>query len=308
MTKANVNDRTVALRNTVTSAVRKCEGAITAMNIQPALYERVAFNALTRGGPSLQRCTTDSIHVALLQCAEMGLFPDGNEAALVPYKNKATLIPMVAGLLRLAREALPGLSIWSAVVYTGDEFDFAIGTEPHITHRPSAEVSHVQENIAAVYACARVAGAKEVETEVLFIDEILRYREMSAAGRRNDGPWATHFGEMARKTALRRLLKRLPRRGGMALALQADEEAETEMQYADVVDVEAVETPEAVKEAAAKATSPSTTPAPKPKERKGKAKKQAAPAPEPAPAPAQEPEPDFVDAELVEEDEEEVRL
>lgn len=293
MSQPRAEDRAVAIRKTVTSAITKSEKALAALNIDSDLYGRVAFNALSTS-PGLQRCTTDSLHVAILKCVEIGLFPDGNEAALVPFKGKATLVPMVAGLLRLAREALPGLSIWSAVVYEGDEFDFVLGSEPRIEHRPAKDATRTNDGIVAVYACARPPGSKDVETDVLWRDEIDYFMESSAAGRRGEGPWRTHYSEMARKTVLKRLLKRLPRRGALGNALAAEDEIDVEpvQTAADaVIDVEPVEPSAAEQEAAAKATSSPKPQPSKPKERKGGAAKKKEKAAQPEPEPDGDPGP-----------------
>ena len=64
---------------------------IERMGITPAQFERVALNALATN-PALANCTPQSLDLAVLRCAEIGLLPDGRQAAIIPYKTTATLI------------------------------------------------------------------------------------------------------------------------------------------------------------------------------------------------------------------------
>ena len=167
--------------------------------------------------PELARCTPDSMDKAIIDSITSGLVPDGKEAAIVPFKNTATLIPMIQGALKLARRATPGLAIRVRLVYRQDHFEYSEGLRAQLDHRPDPNASQHDRDIIAAYAVAMMPGAYEPEFELMFRGELDRRKAMSR--RPNAGPWADHYGEMCKKTVARQVLKRLPK------AIDAPEDA-----------------------------------------------------------------------------------
>ena len=51
-----------------------------------------------------------------MKAAQCGLAPDGFESIIIPFKGKATFIPMVAGLLKLVRNSGELATITSQIV------------------------------------------------------------------------------------------------------------------------------------------------------------------------------------------------
>ena len=201
----------LAIRTRIEKRVLASADLIERMGITAAQFERVALNALATN-PRLAECTPASLDLAVLRCAEIGLLPDGRQAAIVPYKSTATLIPMIEGRIALARRALPGLVLRARCVYRDDEFEHLEGSEPVLRHAPSRDGRRSTEDIVAAYATALAPGMQQPEWEVLYRDELDRYRAMSSAGQR--GPWKEHAAEMYEKIPLGLVLKRLPRRPG----------------------------------------------------------------------------------------------
>jgi recombination protein RecT len=66
-------------------------------------YERFKHMALMAVAktPALQQCKLSSVYLSLMECARLGLYPDGRQAAIVPFKDSAVLIPMVQGVIEL---------------------------------------------------------------------------------------------------------------------------------------------------------------------------------------------------------------
>ena len=62
--------------------------------------------------------------------------------------------------------------------------------------------------VIATYAIARRPGSIDPDFEVMDRATLDRYRGYSRA---RSGPWDTHYVEMAEKTVLKQLLKRLPK-------------------------------------------------------------------------------------------------
>lgn len=110
------------------------------------------------------------------------------------------------GLLELARRSGTVLMAQAELVYPGDTFRVSYGTERRIEHIPDAwGDGRVYANALGAYATATLVGGV-VDFDVLSKGEIERARAVS---RSEKGPWKDWPEEMAKKTALRRLLKRL---------------------------------------------------------------------------------------------------
>lgn len=184
------------------------------MGVAPEVFERVAINALI-ANPDLALTSQQSFGLAVMRCAEIGLLPDGKQAAIVPFKVKgkptATLIPMIEGRIRLAKAATPGLTLRVRVVYKDDDWKYSEGLTPILHHVPSDEAVRDDELLIAAYAIAHAPGTAVPEFEVMLRPELLRRKAQSPSAKNTQMPWTTHFAEMCKKTVLGALLKRLPK-------------------------------------------------------------------------------------------------
>lgn len=199
-----------ALRTRIETRVGRSSGLLKAMGTDYEAFLRVALNALVVS-PDLAQCDPDSMDIAIVHALNLGLMPDGREAAIVRYKDRAQLMPMIEGRLKLARRAVPGIAIWARTVWEGDRWEHEEGLTPRLVHVPDpAAFDRKAERVRAVYAVARFPGGA-TEHEVLYRVEIDHFRAMSRA---RGGPWSEHYAEMGEKAVLGRLLKRLPRRAG----------------------------------------------------------------------------------------------
>ena len=75
-------------------------------------------------------------------------------------------------------------------------------------HKPNPTADHSDGQVIAAYAVATRPGNMDPDFEVMDRATIDRYRGYS---RSRSGPWDTHYVEMAEKTVLKQLLKRLPK-------------------------------------------------------------------------------------------------
>jgi len=178
-------------------------------------FARVALTALTRN-PKLQDCTRESLLRCLMDCSALGIEPDGRRAHLIPYKDQCTLIIDYKGLIELVRRSGDVAAIRAETVCENDGFDWENGT---ITHRIDWRKSRGE--VQAVYAEAKLASG-ETQTAVMTKDEVEGIRKRSRAG--TSGPWVSDWGEMAKKTALRRLIKLLPLSVEIADAVERDDD------------------------------------------------------------------------------------
>ncbi len=159
--------------------------------------------------PGIAEANTKSVLAACMKAAADGLLLDGREAVLVVYRSKAgpmaQYLPMVQGIIKKVRQSGEVSVLNSFVVYENDEYEVVYGLQPSITHRPA--MSGERGDPVAVYAvCQYKDGTHDFETMTFAEVEAIRNRSKA----KNSGPWVTDWGEMARKTAIRRLSKRLP--------------------------------------------------------------------------------------------------
>lgn len=159
-----------------------------------------------------------------MKAAQDGLLLDGREAALVPFNGKGgtalQYMPMIAGILKKIRNSGELASISANVVYQRDKFDYELGDDERIVHKP-----HLGEDRGAAMAVYAIARTKDgaVYREVMSVGEVEKIRQSSKAA--NAGPWVNHWGEMARKTVLKRLAKRLPTSTDVDQVIDSDNEA-----------------------------------------------------------------------------------
>jgi len=182
---------------------------------------RIAITAI-RKTPKLRECTTVSLLGAVIQSAQLGLEPDGmlGQAYMIPFKREAQLLIGYRGMIDLARRSGRVRSISARVVHDGDRFFYQYGIDERLDHIPSATAT---QEVTHIYAVAQLVDGGHA-FEVMSRAEIERVRSCSRAA--NDGPWVTHWEEMAKKTAIRRLFKFLPISVEMLRATQLDEMGE----------------------------------------------------------------------------------
>lgn len=169
-------------------------------------FKRIAANAVA-STPALKRCmekNPGAVLGALLRCAQDGLLPNGREAALVPYKDDLTYIPMIAGVLKQMRNSGEVKSVRARIVHENDEFKIIYGDDERFEHDPA--LSNRGSAIGA-YAIIELADG-EVYREWMDRDDIMKVK---GAAKAKGGPWSGPFElEMWRKTVLKRAAKYCP--------------------------------------------------------------------------------------------------
>lgn len=176
-----------------------------------------------RKTPALAQCDQQSFLGSVIQCAQLGLEPGNSlgHAYLLPYGKQVQLIIGYRGMIDLARRSGQIISLTARTVRQHDEFDYQLGLHEDLTHKPyegedAGPITHV-------YAVARLQGGG-VQFEVMSHAQVEAVRAQSKAGK--SGPWVSHWEEMAKKTAIRRLFKYLPVSVEIQRAVVLDEAAE----------------------------------------------------------------------------------
>lgn len=192
--------------------------------------DRMARIVLTecRKVPKLLKCDERSLFGAVIQLSQLGLEPGGalGHSYLLPFENKkagtieAQIIIGYRGMIDLARRSGQIVSISARAVREGDHFLYSYGLNETLEHVP---VGNEDAPLTHAYAVARLKDGGQ-QFEVLTRAQIDKARDQSKS--KNYGPWMTHYEEMAKKTAVRRLFKMLPVSIEIARAVALDEAAD----------------------------------------------------------------------------------
>jgi recombination protein RecT len=204
------------VRNQLTAMTPQFAAALP-KHVSPERFVRVVMTAI-QTTPALLEADRRTLFAAATKAAQQGLLPDGREGAIVTFKNQAQWMPMTAGLMKLVRNS-GEISTWSVqAVYENDQFDFCLGDEEHITHKPALSN---RGKLIAVYSIVTMKDG-EKSREVMSVEDVNAIRARSRSGQ--SGPWVSDFAEMAKKTVIRRHSKRLPLSTDLDGALAADDE------------------------------------------------------------------------------------
>jgi recombination protein RecT len=192
-------------------------------------FVTVALHAAT-SRPDLLSATRESLVESIRDAAMLGLEPVGatGDGSIVVYREKrgndwvavARFQPMYRGLLKLARRSDAVASIDAHVVYAGDKIEIDLGSNPSVRHEPALTTRGAP---IGVYAVAELSNGRRYVDWLTYAD-VEMVRKTSRAS--DKGPWVDFWPEMARKTALRRLMKRLPLETLAEHAMRLESEAE----------------------------------------------------------------------------------
>ena len=175
--------------------------------------------------PALREAKPETVLLAVMRLAQLGLEANTplHHAALVVYGKECVPLIEYRGYQELARRSGTVRQIEARTVHTGDDFEVMLGTTPSIRHRPLA-TDRSDKTLTHAYAVAFSVSDGPPVFDVLTREEIDKARKVSRA---QTGPWASWYGEMARKTAVRRLSKYLALSPEWAAALELDARADT---------------------------------------------------------------------------------
>lgn len=178
---------------------------------QMAVQNDLVVKALNNGADR------SSLYKAVEKCAQDGLVMDGREAALVPFGKQFQYMPMVAGILKKAFNTGEIASISCHCVYENDYFSYELGDEEHIKHIPSDDDN--PGKLIKVYAIGRLKSGG-VQRVVMNRRQVMKHKDVS----KNGAIWKAWEEEMWEKTALKKLMKRMPQSSELERLWQQDNE------------------------------------------------------------------------------------
>lgn len=306
-----MSDQLVAVQRDVKAWLQKPEvvASITAAlprHMDGEKFAKIALTAINKN-PKLLECTRESLMLAMLQSAALGLEPNGRDAHLIPYGNVCQFQLDYKGIVQLVRRSGEIADIHCDVVRRGDLFTYKFGkVVDHVPWflRDDAKKPATAGEIYAIYSRVEMKDGG-IACDVMSVEEVNQIRDGRSQGYKSakkygkSHPWdyeeqGGSYCEMAKKTVFKRHSKWLPISSELAEALTKEDEAD------DALVIDAAEIGKSVEEAA-------NRPKPPPRAKNGVAaaieeknvtppKDPAAPAaatePPPAPAtPAAEPAP-----------------
>lgn len=207
---------------------------------------RTAINAI-QSTPAIAECDPSSIFLGIVKAFTLGLEPNGalSEGYLVPFNNKrgktAVFMPSYRGLINLAKRSGEISLIYAEPVYENDVFEVSMGDDKSLRHEP--DVFSDRGKVKGYYAIYKTKD-DVTDFEIMTVEEIEKVRATSKAA--NAGPWKQWYDEMAKKTVIKRLLKRAPLTIELASAVELDHAVATgeiKKVNSDIIDIEGLEIP-----------------------------------------------------------------
>ncbi|MDJ1156019.1 recombination protein RecT [Macrococcus caseolyticus] len=174
---------------------------------------RLAMTTI-RTTPALKDADVGSLLGAVMQAAQLGLEPGlMGHCYLLPFNNKNKGIKEVQfiigykGMIDLARRSGHIKSIYAHAVYSNDEFDYELGLESKLVHKPTMEPD--KGEFIGAYAVAHFKDGG-YQFEFMSKADIEKRKGRSKAANSKFSPWISDYEEMAKKTVVRHMWKYLP--------------------------------------------------------------------------------------------------
>ena len=209
------DDRFLALLEPRKDEVRELLG--TALDDEKQRFIALAIRAVQ--DPKFDKCTPESKIGCIIQAAacklELGTVPQ--LAFLVPYSGELTFQPSYIGQIKLAIDASIATDIYADLVYEHDEITVESGTDRRLIHKP--KIFGERGKLIGAYAVAKLPDGGNT-FEILEMKDIeaikaaaLRIAERGGQSKGLSPAWRFFEGEMVKKSAIRRLVKRLQGKG-----------------------------------------------------------------------------------------------
>ena len=173
--------------------------------------------------PRLLQADKTSLMQTFMKAAQDGLYLDGREAAAVQYGNQVNYLPMVEGVIKLMHNSGLIKTISAEVVYENDCFEYELGSNPHVKHIPLLVGD--RGNRICVYCYVQTANDGEY-IEIMNMDDLDKCKQQAKGASSPHSPWVKWFDQMAKKTVIHRIAKRLPKNDAINSVVRIDEDTD----------------------------------------------------------------------------------
>lgn len=206
-------------------------------HIKPERFKRNLTIALTQQ-PKLLACDPSEVLGEVSKAAALGLYMDpqlGEAYLIVGYNGKERReMPQLRlgyrGLMKLGRQSGEIAGLYAHEVRANDMLSIRLGSDKELIHEPNYLASEEERGeIVLYYAVVKYRDGTN-DFEPMSIADIYKIRDRSDGwkafkdGKIKSTPWSTDESEMAKKTVLRRLMKRLPQSPEIADALAIEDQ------------------------------------------------------------------------------------
>ena len=171
--------------------------------------------------PKLLQADRNSLMQTFMRAAQDGLYLDGKEAAAVQYGQSVQYIPMVEGVIKVLHNSGLIKTLSAEVVYENDLFDYELGTKQHITHKPL--ITGDRGKPVCVYAIAVTSNDGQY-IEIMNMDDVNKCKQQAKGASSPHSPWVKWFDQMAKKTVIHRIAKRLPKNDAINSVVRIEDE------------------------------------------------------------------------------------
>ena len=186
-------------------------------------FLRVAITEVKRN--QLDKCEPYTLLACFMLCAQLRLDPQLGEAYIIPRRNtrkngeivwEAQLQVGYQGYKELFYRHPLAKELYAEIVCENDKFEVELGTERKLVHIPNLKN---RGNPIYYYAVAKLTTGA-VDFAFLSQEEAKKHMQRYAS---TSDAWKKHFEEMALKTAVKKVLKLMPKSTELAKAMYADE-------------------------------------------------------------------------------------
>lgn len=197
------------------ATIKKRIAAVLPGGKDPEIYLAITAEYLTRNA-DLFECEKNSLDDAIINAAMLGLElgEPFDLATILPYKNHkkgfilASLVVEYRGHMMQVYAAGKAKAIEGRAVYEADLFEYNYGKNPVLNHQPS--ILPKRGSIIYAYAIAQLQDGANA-FEVINRHDADKARADSPGSGRPDSLWIRREPEMWIKTAIKKLVNRLPR-------------------------------------------------------------------------------------------------
>jgi recombination protein RecT len=205
----------------------KIKAALDGTGMSPERFTRTALAALNANKYLVDKCSRDSIIVAVMNAASLGLElnPAMGHASIVPRGDQAVLQVQYKGKIHLAQQHPKIAAVAVGTICEKDRYEFCEGTHAELKVWPALGDRGAP---IAYYCVTHYANGTAVPTLMSHTDVEAHRDKFSDAFKRGGAGanvWKQHFEAMAYKTVVHRASKLWP------LAIPSDDSDDGEWDH-----------------------------------------------------------------------------
>ena len=197
--------------------------------LSPSKFKQIVITEVKKNAKMQEAFSLNpqSLFASIIHCAELVLSPSENlgEFFFIPYKGVVKPIIGYKGIVALLTRNFGVKSIMAECVYEGDEFDYELGLEPKLIHKPLDPIKN-SHTLTQVYVVVKTR-----DNEKVF--KVMSKAELMATIALQKQPNDLYFNDksdpnmwMLKKMVLKQLAKLLPKDYLGSKAISIDDQLE----------------------------------------------------------------------------------